>query len=240
MKDIPVPTAHDILSDQRRAELEADWTNMLSHQLPALPPLTPFLEELPAVFAWLDGGIEFEELPPRQYAAEEDQDWSPPATVWTWGAGVPLEAVRFAATNHLLVELTYQGRNRLIEPYSLRRIRAGRLLLHAERADNAGHRTYAIDQVQAVRATTTPYRPRMPIEFSSQGLLHAPFHPRSTGGVRLTRAARPAPSGPAYVYRCVVCGRQFEHTRRNATLHRHNDVSGHPCRGRRGVYVRTR
>jgi hypothetical protein len=89
---------------------------LLSHQLPALPLLAPFLEELPTLFAWLDGGIEFEELPPRQYAADEDQDWSPPATVWTWGAGVPLEAVRFAATNHLLVELRYQSSNRLIEP----------------------------------------------------------------------------------------------------------------------------
>ena len=72
---------------------------MLSHQLPALPPLEPFLEELPTLFAWLNGEVTFEELPPRSYASDEDQGWSPPATVWRWGAGVPLEAVRFAATN---------------------------------------------------------------------------------------------------------------------------------------------
>ncbi len=39
VKDISAPTALTILNDERRAELTADWTNMLSHQLPALPPL---------------------------------------------------------------------------------------------------------------------------------------------------------------------------------------------------------
>jgi len=237
-KDISVPTALDILGDERRAELEADWTNMLSHQLPALPPLEPFLEELPTLFAWLNGEVTFEELPPRFYASDEDQGWSPPATVWRWGAGVPLEAVRFAATNHLLVELTYRGSRRLIEPYALRRTRAGRLMLHAERADNSGHRTYAVDQMQAVKATTTPFRPRMPIEFSSHGPLHAPLQSRSTTGrTGRARLSRPPPSGPPHLYKCVVCGREFAHQTRNTVLRRHNDPSGYPCQGRRGVYV---
>ena len=241
VKGIGVPTALDILSEERRVELEADWTNMLSHQLPALPPFEPFLEELPLLFSWLDGSVEFEQLMPRQYAAEEDQAWSPPPTVWVWGAGVPLEAVRFAATNHLLVRLTYKGDDRLIEPYALRRTRAGRLLLHAERADNSGHRTYAVDQIQAVRATTTPFRPRMPIEFSSRGPLSAPLQSRRTGSaVRVGRPTRPAPSGPGFVYRCHVCGREFTHTRRNASLHKHKDAGGYPCHGRSGAYVETR
>jgi hypothetical protein len=58
-----------------------------------------------------------------------------------------LETVRFAATNHLCVELYYNGRWRLIEPYSLRRTSAGRLLLHAERSDSGEHRTYAVDKI---------------------------------------------------------------------------------------------
>ena len=62
---------------------------MLSRQLPALPPLGPFLEELPTLFRWLDGTVVFEALPPPQYAADEDEAWSPPPTVWTWRAGVP-------------------------------------------------------------------------------------------------------------------------------------------------------
>jgi len=84
VKNIPVPTALDILNEERTAELEADWPNMLSHQLPALPPLAPFLEELLVLFSWLEGSILFEQMPPIPYAADEDQDWSPPATVWVW------------------------------------------------------------------------------------------------------------------------------------------------------------
>lgn len=178
VKGIAVPTAEDILSAERRAELETDWTQMLSHQLPALPPLAPFFEELPTLFGWLDGTIVFQPLPPPQYDADEDQAWSPPPTVWTWRTGVPLEAVRFAAANHLCIDLTYEGRRRLIEPYSLRRTRDGHYLLHAERADGSGHRSYRVDQMQALVVTTTPFQPRTAIEFSSRGPMYAPLQSR--------------------------------------------------------------
>jgi predicted nucleotidyltransferase component of viral defense system len=178
-KGIAVPTAADFVDAQFLAELEADWPNMLGHQLPALPPLAAFLEELPILFGWLEGSIESEELPPPQFASNEDQDWSPPPTVATWGFRAPLETVRFAATNHLCVELAYHGSTRLIEPYSLRQSKAGRILLHAERADNSGHRTYGVDDIEGVRVTTVPFRPRMPIEFSTRGALHAPLQRRT-------------------------------------------------------------
>jgi WYL domain-containing protein len=111
----------------------------------------------------------FEELAPPVYQANEDDAWTPPRTAWTWHAGVPIEVIRFAATNHLLVDLTYNGRRGLIEPYSLRRTRDGFLLLYAERADSSGHRSYRVDRVQAAVATTTPFTPRAAIEFSNQG-----------------------------------------------------------------------
>jgi hypothetical protein len=105
-----VPTADTIMTDQRRAELEADWLHMLGHQLPVLPPLDPFLEELPLVFRWLDGSVVFDELPSPVYEANEDDTWSPPRTAWTWRAGVPIEVIRFAATNHLLDDLRIRAR----------------------------------------------------------------------------------------------------------------------------------
>lgn len=239
VKNIAVPTASDFIDSPLLAELESEWANMLGHQLPALPPLAPFLEELPTLFGWLEGTIVFEELPPTTYAPDEDQDWSPPATAATWRTGIPLEAVRFAATNHLLVELRYQGSARLIEPYSLRRSRAGRLLLHAERADGTGHRTYGIDTIEGIRVTTTPFRPRMPIEFSSRGHLHAPLQSRSAGGY--PAAVRPARArtsvGPMHIYQCTRCGREFQHTRRNSTLGKHKTPYGTLCPGRRGTYL---
>jgi len=203
-------------------------------------PLDPFLEELPLLFRWLDGSVVLDELPPPVYDASEDDAWSPPRTAWTWRAGVPIEVIRFAATNHLLVDLTYGGRRRLIEPYSLRRTRDGSLLLHAERADNSGHRSYRIDRMEGAAATTTPFTPRAAIEFSAQGSLQAPLQSRRVGGYPTAHRSRPAGqirTGPIYLYQCNRCGRTFEHSAMNTTLRPHKDGSGSRCSGRIGHYV---
>lgn len=235
-KNIEVPTAEDFTNSPFLIELESEWANMLAHQLPALPPLAPFLEELPLLFSWLGGQVEEVTVTSIAYGADEDQSWSPPPSVATWGMGVPLETVRFAAANHLLVELAYDGRTRLIEPYSLRRTRAGNLILHAERADGSGHRSYRVERIQGLRTTTTPFRPRFPIEFSARGPLHAPPQYRS-----LVPPARRSPSRASrsreYLYECTQCGRQFAHTQRNAALRQHKDPYGYRCNGRHGHYV---
>jgi hypothetical protein len=240
-KNIGVPTAADFIDSPLIAALETDWSQMLSHQLPALPPLRGFLDELPLLFGWLEGTAEFEELPPLPGGADEEA-WSPPPTVATWRAGIPLETVRFAATNHLCVELFYNGDWRRIEPYSLRRSSAGRLLLHAERSDGGGHRTYGIDKVEGLRVTTVPFRPRYPIEFSAHGPLHAPAQSRTAAGwgVGPRRMSARTATGPAHIYQCTRCGKEFRHGKRNATLRAHKDPSGYPCGGRRGIYLGTR
>ncbi|MHB8657696.1 MAG: nucleotidyl transferase AbiEii/AbiGii toxin family protein [Solirubrobacteraceae bacterium] len=242
VKDVPPPSAVQFNDATLRATLEADWANMLAHQLPVLPPAQSFLDELPQLFGWLDGTVVFEAMPSFPAQADEDTSWSPPPTAATWGVGIPLESLRFAATNHLLVELGYQGSTRLIEPYALRRSRAGRLLLHAERADGSGHRTYGVDAIAGLRVTTTPFTPRYPIEFSARGPLHAPPQSRSSVGPRPPRGqSRRVPYGrPEYIYACNVCGREFAHSRRNSALHKHNDPHGYPCRGRSSRFVGTR
>lgn len=238
-KAVPIPTASAFTDATLVATLEADWANMLGHQLPALPPLQGFLDELPQLFGWLEGTVVFEEMAPVPTGGDEDASWSPPPTVAMWGVGVPLESLRFAATNHLLVELDYDGGSRLIEPYALRMSSAGRLLLHAERADGTGHRTYGVDKIAGLRVTTTPFRPQFPIEFSARGPLHAPLQSRTSTGRRAARSPSSARryGQPEYVYQCIVCGREFVHTRSNARLGKHNDSYGYPCRGRSGRYV---
>ena len=88
-KSIAVPTAADFVRSPLLVELESEWGNMLGHQLPALPPLAPFLEELPVLFAWLDGEVEEAAAGVIAYARDEDQSWSPPPSVATWRAGCP-------------------------------------------------------------------------------------------------------------------------------------------------------
>lgn len=171
-KGIAVPTLDAVTAPDRVAELRADWANMLGHQLPALPPLDAFLAELPQLFGWLEGITSVPVLEAYPLGVEEVDEWSPPPTIDTWH-GAPLEIIRFAATNHLLVELGYHGTLRLIKPYSLRRTRAGAILLHAERADGGGHRTYDITKIASARATTESFQPEWAIEFSATGPLAA-------------------------------------------------------------------
>jgi hypothetical protein len=241
VKSVPPPTGEQFADATLRATLEADWSSMLAHQLPVLPPAQGFLDELPQLFGWLAGDITFKPLPALPAGRDEDPTWSPPPTAATWRVGVPLETLRFAATNHLLVELGYNDDSRLIEPYALRRSSAGRLLLHAERADNSGHRTYGVDKIQGLRVTTTPFTPRFPIEFSSGGPLHAPPQSRSTFGPRAPRPTQRRTLGQReYIYACNRCGREFSHSRRNSALRQHKDPYGYPCRGRSGRYIGAR
>jgi predicted nucleotidyltransferase component of viral defense system len=165
-KGIAVPTAETIASAPHRAELESEWGNMLGHQLPALPPLEQFVGELPALFAWLHDETQPPPLPAIPTEPDEDDTWTPPATVTVWEQSVPIEPVRFAGANHLCIDLTYAGSTDRIQPYALRRTQAGRLVLHALRSDTGEHRSYPVEQMQRVRVTTEPFRPLHAIELS--------------------------------------------------------------------------
>lgn len=181
VKSILVPTLEAIQNSPHRAELEAEWTNMLAHQLPVLPSFEQFWGELPNLLDWLEGVAARKELPPIPLAtkAEEATVWMPPPVVWTSGIGVPLEPIRFAAVNHLCVELVYQKETGeittpIIEPYSLRRTRSGDLLLHALKTPSRESKAYRVDRIQKVTVTTKPFVPKYRIEFSPASPISAP------------------------------------------------------------------
>ena len=149
-----------------------------------LPPFQQFWDELTFLFEWLEGRREAAPLVSIPTGRDEQAAWSPPPTISTWRSSVPLETIRFAASNRLLVELGYRGSIRLIEPYSLRRTRDGNLILHALRADNRQHRSYRVDMIESVRSTTTPFRPVYAVEFSSRGSMAAPATAQRSPGAR--------------------------------------------------------
>jgi len=247
-KGIPFPTLAAL--SPMRAELEGDWVAMLDHQLPALPPVDVFWNELPALFAWIESGIQ-----PATLAAypmgDGDVVIRPPAgsiAIPGLTSSAPIEVVRFAASNRLLVELDYVdekgGRGtRIIEPYSLRRTQAGGIVLHALRADGAGHRSYRVDRIRGARATKQNFTPRYAIELTPIGPISGPRESYSPGVTALKPAA-PARtvsrSGPIYVYQCSLCGKHFEHSKRDATIRAHKNSSGWPCPGRHGIWIETK
>jgi len=232
-KNVTMPDLDAVQTAATRTGLETEWSNMLAHQLQALPPFEPFWDELPGLFAWLDGAEVGAALPAYPVAINDDQSWTPPPTIWTWGAGVPLESIRFAAANRLCVELGYQGSVRTIEPYSLRRSRDGHLLLHAIRADSREHRSYRVDGITSVRATNRPFRPVYAVEFAAAGPM---FAAPSRAGYRTARRTYGG-SRTAYILQCGYCDRTFRRSTRTTELRAHKDADGYPCAGRHGYVI---
>jgi len=245
-KGIAIPTITSLENQPERIELEAEWGNMLAHQLPILPPFEQFWQELPQVFEWLYGAM----LKPvaRSYPTGDEIDpaWRPPAMVQSWGTKVPFEIIRFAAANHLCVDLTYKKSRRLIEPYSLRRTKDGNLLLHAIRHDNGEHRAYRIDRIENASLTEIPFVPKYAIELTPSGPVSAPVSNRVSTSLGRRKSVRgyftpPKTSyGPKYVIECPVCGKRFIHKTSNPKLNKHKDKQGYPCYGRIGYIVETK
>jgi predicted nucleotidyltransferase component of viral defense system len=244
-KGIPFPTLASL--SPLREELEADWAVMLSHQLPALPPVDAFWSELPALFAWLAEGRQPLVLGAYPLAAG-DVVIRPPAgaiSIPGMASTAPIEVIRFAASNRLCVELDYvdeQGRRavRLIEPYSMRRTQVGDILLHALRADGTGHRSYRVDRIVGARATRQSFTPSYAIELTPMGPISVPpasYSPRTSTPRTFRTTGR---SGPTYVYECSRCGKRFEHSKRDTTLRAHKDKNGWPCSGRHGFWIDTK
>jgi hypothetical protein len=245
-KGISIPSIQEFKEHVGRAELQSEWENMLRHQLPSLPPFDQFWAELPAVFEWLYGaGEKIERSVIPTTGAGIDDSWRPPVMVQTWGSSVPLEIVRFAASNLLCVNLIYQGSKRLIEPYSLRRTRDGNFLLYAVKHDTGEPRSYRLDRIQGAEASTISFTPRYLVELATSGPVSAPAIERSNSGIAKVRRPRSRNTrwnkfGPTYIYECYYCGKKFYRKRHDSVLRSHKDKLGYKCSGLRGYFVDTR
>jgi len=239
-KGVTVPTMELIERSANRGELESEWENMLGHQLPSLPPFIGFWDELKNLFGWLAGTVEDQVLETLTPSEEPLEAWSPPPTASVWGAGVSLETVRFAAANQLCIELGYLNTVRLIEPYSLRRSRVGKLLLCAVKVQSRESRTYRVDRIQSVKVSTQPFTPVFRIEFGATGQIYAPYLARPRASNPFPARARPSISRPGLVYviRCNYCQREFRH-RSPAPMLKPHMRGGRQCPSVVGHLVRT-
>ena len=166
---IEPPTLASTRATPFRSEIEQEWANMLGHQLPELPPFDHFWDELDEVFAWLDGSVAVPILPRAELASVAVTPWTPPRSMVTWRTGAPLELIRFAGANRLLVNLDYmplEGRSgpRQVEPYALRRSKAGDLLLFVVN-DRGQLRSYRVDRIVGASVTRESFQPRHLVEF---------------------------------------------------------------------------
>ena len=163
-----------------------------------------------------------------------------------------LEIVRFAAANRLCVDLTYQGTVRRVEPYSLRRTRAGDILLFAVRAADGESRSYRLDRIQGAQVTSQSFAPRYAIELAPTELgavppparggrprRLGPVAPRLGGAGPVTRPAVRPKAGTTYIYECSFCRKRFRRSKPGGHLGPHKTPGGWPCPGRVGHLIST-
>ena len=254
-KGIALPVLNTF--EQHKSDLEGAWSTLLAHQLPSLPPVEVFWDELRMFFAWLESGVA-PAIPAaytRAIGEELIRERALPMTI----SGVvrsSLEIIRFAASNRLCVALDYQGLTRLIEPYSLRRTQEGNVILHAHNVERDEHRSYRVDRIQGARVTDKTFTPRFEIELTPTGPVviaqtatreptGSMLSPRSSARLRhsrsaLTRRSLNSLSGPTYVYECSACGKRFNRRKQTAFLNPHKDKSGYPCLGGYAQFIDTR
>lgn len=247
-KGIELPTLADL--EPHFDELSGAWQPMLTHQLPALPELDAFMQELPAIFEWLESGIE-PHIPAALAISEGDvvvreREFSFNLS----GAGKSnIEIIRFAAANRLCVDLNYTKLNGevttpRIEPYSLRRSQNGDVLLHGFDVNKFGNRSYRIERINAAQVSNESFSPRFEIELTPEGPVRVGSKATGSGISRArpvrrrlahrSAAAYAAPTGPVYVYQCPVCQKKFQRKKQNNKLNRHKNKWGGPCGGQTG------
>lgn len=246
-KGLPVPSSQELVKiAQDNEELRAEWANMLAHQLPNLPAIDDMLTRFAALIGWIDQA----EFVPAEAAlgaavrASAQETSIPLSGIRYWGGGSPVERIRFAGANRLLLEFDYHDEHRMVEPYSLREARTtGNILLYAQELHLNHVKAFKIHEMMNVRTTNTGFAPRYRVELSAQGPMSIPEIYRSPEIARTpslrTRTSSGVHHGPVHVYECPYCGKRFRRKGHDSKLNPHKDKNGWSCSGRTGYYVDT-
>lgn len=171
-KNMATPTFEYIKNHEKLDELESQWTNMLKHQLPALPPMESFWNDLEPFFGWLEGELRVEQLiTPDSIEGRIFQVGS--AEYRDVNMSV-LNKIQFAAANRVCINLQYNHKVRIVEPLSFREANSGNKLFYGYERDADHIKAYTIAKIQAVEITNTPYMETSPVEISATGAISMP------------------------------------------------------------------
>jgi predicted nucleotidyltransferase component of viral defense system len=151
-----------------------------------------------------------------------------------------------SASKLTLMELLYDGHPRIVEPYSLvfkqRKDGFGQEYFYAYdrtggRASGPGIKTFLYLKIQSIKATTTTFEPRYPVELSKAGeFAGKTFFGSSFGSAHRTARTSRCVSNTSriYIVECSYCQKRFPRKKYSTRLRRHKDKYGNPCYGRSG------
>ena len=172
-KNINVPTFETIIKHEKFDELEPQWNNMLAHQLPQLPPIESFLNDLKPFFEWLKGSIQEEKL---VSISSQDKTISHFNRITNVKPPVNsiLHRIRFAAANRVCVKMLYSNKLRTIEPLSFRQARNGNKLFYGFHREDNQLKSFNLNKIQSVDVTNIPYTEKYPVEITASGTISMP------------------------------------------------------------------
>lgn len=181
-KGLPKPSTDLILKNIDNEFLSSAWNSSLAHQLQALPPVEDFLADLRPALAWWIESVPVPQVSPivSPEPAIPKSRFSTFNSLQRLGIGAiarnvgsyhsdALDLARFAARNHLVLEFSYKGINRVVEPYSLRRPATGNLLLYCfeqRRGPSSSQsiKAFNVAQIMNVKVSATAFTPRYTVE----------------------------------------------------------------------------
>lgn len=171
-KQISVPTFESIEKHEKIDELEAQWSNMLAHQLASLPALDSYWNDLGPFFDWLNGSIQLENL--VSVSKSDEVIFHPGRITNAYSLDAVIQKIQFAAANRTCVELKYHNKNRIVEPLSFRRSRDGNRIFYGYERDSNQPKAYSLNKIENIKITNTPYVEKYPVEISGSGLVSMP------------------------------------------------------------------
>jgi hypothetical protein len=168
-----MPTFDYIENHEKLDELEPQWSNMLAHQLPSLPPMKSFWVDLAPFFNWLMGELQVENLASSELISGEI--FQAEKAGYLGREASSLNKIQFAAANRVCIKLLYRDKLRIVEPLSFRRnMKTGNRLFYGYERDTGHPKAYSITKITSVEVTNLPYTEKYPIEISATGTISMP------------------------------------------------------------------
>ncbi|HXH32258.1 MAG TPA: nucleotidyl transferase AbiEii/AbiGii toxin family protein [Bacteriovoracaceae bacterium] len=234
-KQIEVPTFLSVSEHEKIEELEPQWANMLEHQLPHLPPLESFWEDISPFFEWLYGALDEKNMVTTIKPGETPLRFGR----ISFGHIEPfLHKIQFSAASRVCVRMVYSGKERTIEPISFRTSNTGNRLFYGFEREANHVKAFAISEIQSLEISNLPYHEKYPVEINGSGTISMPpiRRPQSERSISITRSRTIRSGGPKYKYRCTVCDKIFTKKSQNSVLGDHKNRSGSKCYGRHGIF----
>lgn len=158
----------DFITPDKEAEFRSDWQISLPHQLSYLPDFEAVKDEFLVFIVKLLPSLVTTEITSYVKALptlRPDGYISIPQRFFVSTYRNPIEILKQAGRNRVMVKMIYKDKVRLIEPYSLRVTKDENLTFFGWQQGDYHIKQFRIDRIQNIELTQQIFYPKYPVEF---------------------------------------------------------------------------